>query len=144
MKQKTTFLTLKCLPFFAVFLFLSLLSLKTSAQTTEAFEDDAVGGTTFSDNGQHFTIVNGPGEISYDIETYFGAGWNGTAADNNFIDNSSGGPGINDGSSFSIKTTDGTDITIKSLYLFISARSLAPASTTLTITGKKNGSATAV
>ncbi|WP_343330915.1 T9SS type A sorting domain-containing protein [Polaribacter staleyi] len=145
MKQKTTFLAFKRLPFFAVFLFLSLLSLKASAQTTEAFEDDAVGGTTFSDNGQHFTIVNGPGEISYDIETYFGAGWNGTAADNNFIDNSNGTPGTNDGSSFSIKTTDGTDIIIKSFYLFLSNRyPLGTPSTTLTITGKKNGAATAL
>jgi hypothetical protein len=145
MKQKTTFLTFKRLPAFAVFLFLSLLSLKTSAQTTEAFEDDTIGGTTFSDNGQNFTIVNGAGESSYDIENYAGAGWNGTAADSQFIDNSNGTPGTNDGSSFSIKTTDGTDITIKSFYLFLSNRyPLGTPSTTLTITGKKNGASTPV
>ncbi|WP_028887496.1 T9SS type A sorting domain-containing protein [Tenacibaculum ovolyticum] len=140
MTQKTTFLTFKHLPVFAVLLFLSLVSLKTSAQTTEAFEDETVGLKTFSDNGQAFTIIDGSGETTYDIETFAGGGWNGTSGDNNFIDNTGGSPGNNDGSSFTIKTTDGTDITIKSLYLFVSNRAVnGPASTTLTFTGKKDG-----
>ncbi|WP_157814062.1 T9SS type A sorting domain-containing protein [Olleya sp. Bg11-27] len=143
MKQKTTqCLPFKYLQFFVVFLFLSCLSLKASAQTTEAFEDESVNATTFSDNGQSFTIENGSGEISYDIETYAGGGWNGTFADNIFIDNSAGSPALGDGSSFTIKTTDGTDITLKSFYLFVSRRNLSdpnPPTTTLTFTGKKDG-----
>ena len=136
MKQKTTQNHLKGLYFFVIFLFLSL---KTNAQTTEAFEDDTIGAKSFADNSQNFTIVDGTGESNYDVENFPGGGWNGSAPDNQFIDNSGGSPSTNDGSSFTVKTTDGTDITIKSLYLFISTRSLTTSTTTLTITGKKSG-----
>lgn len=113
----------------------------TIAQTTEDFEAETTGATTFSDNGQNFTITNGPGETTYDIEFYASGGWNGTAVDNKFIDNSSGGPPTGDGSSFTITTTDGTDIYLKSFYLFVSNRSLSNSGqpTTLTFVGKKDG-----
>ncbi len=115
-------------------------SLSTIAQTTETFETETTGATTFTDNSQGFTITNGSGETTYDIEFFSGGGWNGSGADNRFIDNSSGTPTQEDGSSFTITTSDGTDIAIKSLYIFIATRSLGTASSTLTITGKKNGS----
>ena len=38
------------------------------SQTTEDFETETVGATTFTDNSQNFTITNGPGETNYDIE----------------------------------------------------------------------------
>ncbi|MCF7569671.1 T9SS type A sorting domain-containing protein [Sabulilitoribacter arenilitoris] len=114
------------------------------AQSTEDFESEATSGTTFTDSGQNFTITNGAGESTYDIEFFSNGGWNGTAVDNKFIDNSSGTPTQNDGTSFIITTTDGTDITIKSLYIFVSTRALANPSSTLTIVGKKDGEVTPV
>lgn len=116
------------------------ISTATIAQTTETFETETTGATTFTDNGQGFTITNGPGETTYDVEFFGNGGWNGSGTDDKFIDNSSGMPTQGNGSSFSITTTDGTDITIKSLYIFIATRALGTPSTTLTITGKKNGS----
>ncbi|MCL5130205.1 T9SS type A sorting domain-containing protein [Algibacter sp. L4_22] len=110
------------------------------AQSTEDFESETAGATNFTDSGQGFTITNGSGETTYDIEPFANGGWNGSSPDNQFIDNSSGTPNQNDGTSFTITTTDGTDITIKSLYLFVSKRNLtAGVSTTLTIEGKRNG-----
>jgi len=111
------------------------------AQTTEDFEGDTAGATTFTDDGQNFTITNGVGESDYDIEFVIDAGWNGTNTDHKFVDDSDSTAAQNDGTSFSIRTTDGTDITIKSLYLFVSRRNVTfPHSGTVTITGKRNGS----
>lgn len=123
-----------------LFLYLLFISTITYAQSTEDFETETTGATTFTDNGQGFTITNGSGEISYDIELVANAGWNGSSVDDKFIDNSGGTPSTNDGSSFTISTTDGTDITITDLYLFVSKRNLTPGvSTTITINGKKDG-----
>ncbi|MFT6503562.1 MAG: hypothetical protein ACJASQ_003700 [Crocinitomicaceae bacterium] len=121
------------------FLFITQLSF---SQTTEDFETETIGGTTFSDNGQNFAITNGPGESTYDVETFAGGGWNGTAPDNRFLDNSgAGGAGVplNDGTSFTISTSDGADILVNNLYLFLSTRTLQVATSTLTITGRKDG-----
>jgi hypothetical protein len=121
------------------FLFITQLSF---SQTTEDFETETIGGTTFSDNGQNFTITNGPGESTYDVETFAGGGWNGTAPDNRFLDNSGAGAAgapLNDGTSFTISTSDGADILVNRLYLFLSTRTLQVASSTLTITGRKDG-----
>ncbi|PHR31938.1 MAG: hypothetical protein COA38_06940 [Fluviicola sp.] len=122
---------------FSVF-FLSLSSL---AQTTEDFETETIGSTTFTDNSQNFTITNGSGETNYDIETFASGGWNGTAPDNNFVDNSgSPFPALGNGTSFTISTSDGTDIYINKLYLFISQFNLTAASGfTLSIQGRKDG-----
>ncbi|WP_411895367.1 T9SS type A sorting domain-containing protein [Winogradskyella sp. A2] len=111
------------------------------AQSTEDFESETTGATTFTDNGQNFTIANGAGETTYDIEFFTSGGWNGTGADSQFIDNSSGNPTTGDGSSFAITTTDGTDITVKSFYLFVSNRFLSGPGTptTITIEGRKDG-----
>ena len=112
------------------------------SQTTELFETETIGGTTFTDNSQGFTIVNGPGETTYDVENFTNGGWDGSNKDNRFIDNSAGAPATGDGSSFTVKTTDGTDIYMKSFYLFVSNRTLSNSGqpTTLTFTAKKNGS----
>lgn len=133
--KKTTFLLL---------LFFSFSNFLLFAQTTEVFEDDTVGATSFTDNSQSFTINTiETGSGTYDIETFSGAGWNGISTDNNFIDNSTGIDG-GDGSSFSITTTDGSNIVVKSFYLFVATKSLGVATTTVTITGKKDGVATPV
>ncbi len=127
------------------FLLLGIFFLNSNyliAQSTEYYESETIGSTTFTDNGQGFTITNGTGETTYDIETFTNGGWNGTGVDDNFIDNSSGTPATGDGSSFTITTTDGTDITVKSFYLFVSNRNLSGPGTptTITIEGKKDGS----
>ncbi len=109
------------------------------AQGTEDFESETTGATTFTENGQAFTITNGPGESTYDIEFFATGGWNGTSTDDKFIDNSNGLPIQNDGTSFTITTTDGADISVTSLYIFIATRSLLNPTSELTITGKKNG-----
>ncbi|NQY30116.1 MAG: hypothetical protein HRT69_11670, partial [Flavobacteriaceae bacterium] len=111
------------------------------SQTTEDFETETVGATTFTDNSQNFTITNGTGETNYDIETFAGGGWNGSAPDNNFVDNSGlPAPTLNDGSSFTITTTDGTDIYVNNLHVFLSQINLTAASGfTLTIEGKVGG-----
>jgi hypothetical protein len=110
------------------------------SQTTEDFETETDGSTTFMDNGQNFTITNGAGETNYDIETFAGGGWNGSSADNKFIDNSGAPtPTLGNGSSFSISTTNGTDIYVNNLYIFMSQINLNAASGfTLTIQGRKN------
>jgi hypothetical protein len=125
------------------FLFVSFFITQLSfSQTTEDFETETIGGTTFSDNGQNFAITNGPGESTYDVETFASGGWNGTAPDNRFLDNSgAGGAGapLNDGTSFTISTSDGANILVNNLYLFLSTRTLQVASSTLTITGRRDG-----
>ncbi|WP_411894395.1 hypothetical protein, partial [Winogradskyella sp. A2] len=123
----------------AFLFFISISFSNVFAQGTENFENETAGSTTFTENGQGFTITNGPGETTYDIELVSGAGWNGSAPDNKFIDNSSGLPIQNDGTSFTISTSNGADISMTSVYLFISTRALANPTTTLTITGKKDG-----
>ncbi|NQX98224.1 MAG: T9SS C-terminal target domain-containing protein, partial [Flavobacteriales bacterium] len=57
----------------------------TNAQTTEDFESETLGSTTFSDNGHTFSISSTDG---YDIETCPSCGWNGSAVDARFVDNS--------------------------------------------------------
>ena len=79
----TTKLLLKKIGFVWI---LFLVQLAT-AQTTENFETETSGSTSFTDNGRTFNITSqarGP----FDIQTSFpGTGWNGTAADNSYIDN---------------------------------------------------------
>ncbi|MGR7813226.1 T9SS type A sorting domain-containing protein [Lacinutrix undariae] len=154
MKQKTTqSLPLKYLQFFVVFLFLSCISLEASAQTTEAFEYETGGSTSFTDNGQIFNISSEDPLELFNIfksgtndngstDTGLGFGWGGSSVDDQFIDNtgSSNNNGLNNGSTFTIETNDGTDISVKSFYLFVSDRIQNPATTTVTITGKKDGS----
>ncbi|QXP60337.1 T9SS type A sorting domain-containing protein [Olleya sp. HaHaR_3_96] len=154
MKQKTTqCLPFKYLQFFVVFLFLSFLSLKASAQTTEVFEDETGGSTSFTDNGQTFNISSEDPLELFNIfqngtndnganDSGIGFGWGGSAPDNQFIDNGgvANNNGENNGSTFTIRTNDGTDITVKNFYLFISTTAELPATTTLTIIGKKDGS----
>lgn len=113
------------------------------SQTTEEFESETGGATTFVSNSQNFTITSiESGAAVYDIEVFAFGGFNGSGPDNQFIDNSSGSPAQGDGSAFSISTTDGTDITVKSFYLFVSNRSISGPGTptTITIEGKKDNS----
>mgnify|MGYP000353786126 CR=1 FL=1 len=120
------------------------------AQSTEVFDGEAGKSTIFTDGGQTFNIVSAEG---YDVflhgtvngigpgtDNCIGCGWNGTGADQQFVDNTGNGnyDGDNNGSSFSIVPV-GIEMTVQSLYLFCSTRSLAVTTGTLTITGNKGG-----
>ncbi|MEM5567117.1 T9SS type A sorting domain-containing protein [Psychroserpens sp. AS72] len=112
------------------------------SQNTEDFESETTGSTTFTDNGLAFTITTiESGPAIYDIEFFASGGYNGSGNDDKFIDNSTGSVTQGDGTSFSILTSDGTDITLKSFYLFVSNRSISGPGTptTLTFEGRKDG-----
>jgi len=109
--------------------------------TTETFEDETVGATSFTDNGQVFNITSQVG--SFDIySSTDGYGWNGTAADNTFIDNSSavGAKGNNPVIQFTISSSGAVPFTLKSMWLYLSTQNTNDFGTgTLTITGKRTG-----
>ena len=131
----------------------------TFAQTTEDFEDEANNSTSFTNNGQTFNVtsvgevynifVNGQKELNNvtgieSTNTCSNCGYNGTAADGKFLDNTINTNGENNGSNFTIKTNNGALINVKSLYLFTATHkgaSLAHTGT-LTIKGKVAGNAT--
>ena len=119
---------------------LSLTLVKVSAQSTEDFESETPDATSFNDNGQSFTITSGSND-TYTIINHSGGGWNGTSIDNRFIDNTMNIDNTGDGTSLKIITTDGTYITLKSFYLFVSNSDLSGPGTptTITIEGKKDG-----
>lgn len=125
--------------FIAIFLLIVNFGV-LSGQTTETFEDEAVDAFTFTDNLQTFDIINYNDE--FNIFNCTDCGWNGSEKDDQFIDLSSpeGGSTLGDGTSFSIKTNDGTLITVSRLYLFCSKINLSShTSGELTITGEKEG-----
>jgi len=122
---------------------LFLTEIKVNAQSTEDFESELTTHTTFTDNGQSFTISSNRNGDSFLVGTFFDAGWNGTTIDQQFIE-STLTDGDEDGTPFIISTTDGTDILIESLYLFIyfflsTDFTENTTNSTLTIEGKKDG-----
>ena len=106
------------------------------AQTsTEQFETESHGSSSFTDNGVIFNIISHVG--TFDIQgNYPGTGWNGTANDNRYIDNS------NDNASppsFSIKTTSNL-FKVNRFWIYLSALNLdLTVAGTLTVTGKLSG-----
>lgn len=109
-------------------------------QTTETFETESVGSSTFTDNGQIFNITSqarGPFDIYYHATAY---GWNGTANDNYFIDNSSfcNGAGL---PGFTISSAGATQFTLKSFYIYLALCNSATLTNTgtMTVTGKLGG-----
>ena len=106
----------------------------------EDFEDEIFDETTFNGNGQGFLIINGPTDTQFNINIIQTTGWNGTEPDAAYIDNSGVASPLNDGAQVTIATDDGTDITVRSFFAFISTRFLAePNPFTLTIEGFSNG-----
>ena len=129
---------MKQLPLIATILALTVIGVH--AQQTEDFENDALNGDRFSNNGQSFTITTHSTPDKFAIDGTNNAGWNGTARDHRFISNHLADNDY-DGASFRISTTDGTDILVKSLYFYLST-SISfenPTMSTLTIEGKKDG-----
>jgi hypothetical protein len=113
-----------------------LISIFSFGQTsTEVFETESNGSTSFTDNGVIFNIIS---HVStFDIQAnYPGTGWNGTANDNRYIDNSGS---VAPGASFSIKTTSNL-FKVNRFWVFLSNNSLNQNVVgDLTIVGKLSG-----
>ncbi|WBX95869.1 T9SS type A sorting domain-containing protein [Chryseobacterium gambrini] len=127
--MKSTLLSTTCA------LFLSIL---TFGQTsTEQYETESNGSTSFTDNGVMFNIISNVN--TYDIQAaYPGTGWNGTSADNRYIDNSGAG-NQSAGTSFSIKTTSNLFKVNRFWVYAAAANTTLGVAGTLTITGKLSG-----
>jgi len=108
------------------------------AQTTETFETETDNSTSFTDNSLVFTITSIAGG-TFDIGNFAGTGWNGTIADNKYIDNSLSAD-IGVPVQFKIKSPVSTSFKLKSIYLFLSKSDATPGSGSCTITGKLSGS----
>jgi gliding motility-associated-like protein len=124
---------------------------RLQAQTTETFEGYANGSPSFTSNGQVFNITTDIPSLPWAVFDVFsdplqlGLGWNGTSADNKFVDNSGGtflepnckvGVTVN----FSIATQGATPIQVKSFWLYLSKTNLTFGPGSVTITGSLNGS----
>lgn len=124
--KRTIFLTICSL-------FISLLSFGQTS--TEQFETESNGSSSFTDNGVIFSIISHVGV--FDVQADFpDTGWNGTANDNRYIDNSN-----NTASppSFSIKTTSNL-FKVNRFWMYLSALNLdLTVQGTLTVTGRLNG-----
>jgi Secretion system C-terminal sorting domain len=127
--MKSTLLSTICALFISAFSF--------GQTSTEQFETESNGSTSFTDNGVIFNIISNVN--TYDIQAaYPGTGWNGTAADGRYIDNSGQG-NQSAGTSFSIKTTSNLfKVNRFWVYAAASTGTLGVAGT-LTITGKLSG-----
>ncbi|MFP3599324.1 T9SS type A sorting domain-containing protein [Chryseobacterium sp. SIMBA_029] len=129
--KRTTFFTICSL----------LISLFTFAQTsTEVFETESSGSTSFTDNGVIFNIIshNAPASL-FDIGNFANTGWNGTANDNRYIDNTGTATLANANVSFSIKTTSNL-FKVNRFWVFLANYLINQnAAGTLTITGKLSG-----
>ncbi|WP_082027826.1 BspA family leucine-rich repeat surface protein [Myroides profundi] len=117
-------------------LFFLIFSPMLFAQTsTEAFETESAGSTSFTDNGVTFNIISHTS--TFNIVNYPATGWSGTVNDNQYIDNTNNvGPAS---SSFSIKTTSNL-FKVNRFWVYV-ADQFNNQNTigTLTITGKLSG-----
>ncbi|MGQ7944929.1 T9SS type A sorting domain-containing protein [Flavobacterium sp. WC2509] len=127
--MKKNYLFILCVFFMSNFL---------RAQTTETFETETQSATNFTDNGQVFNITSQ--SSTFAIQGAFpGTGWNGSAADNKYIDNNnytiSGQP-----VQFTISSAGNTAFALKNIYLYL-ATNTANINVTgsVTITGKLAG-----
>ncbi len=99
--MKRIILTLFAFSFF----FSSLL-----AQNTEDFEDETVGANSFISNSLSFSTSS-----NFEISTISAAGWNGSASDDQFLDN------INSlGAGAVLTITPASNVVIKSLWIYVS------------------------
>ncbi|REC60358.1 T9SS C-terminal target domain-containing protein [Chryseobacterium pennae] len=113
-----------------------LISIFSFGQTsTEQFETESNGSTSFTDNGVIFNVIS---HVSvFDIQANFpGTGWNGTANDNRYIDNSNN---PDSPPSFSIKTTSNL-FKVNKFWMYLSALNLElNVAGSITITGRLSG-----
>lgn len=106
-----------------------------NAQTsTEQFETESNGSTSFTDNGVIFNIISKVNTYSIQAANP-GKGWNGTAADNRYIDNG-GASNQSAGTSFAIKTTSNLFKVNRFWVYCAAANGTLGVAGTVTITGK--------
>lgn len=117
-------------------MFISFLSLG-QAPTTEVFETETHQSTSFTDNSVVFNIISHNG-LFRNFTATSAWGWNGTGADNRFIDNTGSIPATTS-PSFSIKTSSNL-FKVSSFWIFCGDLNTNPNTTgTLTVTGKLSG-----
>ncbi|WP_433831012.1 MBG domain-containing protein [Flavobacterium anhuiense] len=122
---------------YTTILVIFLFSSSIFAQSTETFETEIVGNTSFTDNGVVFNVISQTGG-PFVITNVAGTGWNGTAADNQYIDNSNAAD-IGVPVQFTIKSTSNA-FKLKSLYLLLRQSDLNPGIGTVNIKGNFKGS----
>jgi len=128
MKSITTLFSMCCI-FFG-----TILNAQTS---TEQFETESVGSSSFTDNGVIFNILSTV--ATYDIYVLPGGGWNGTAVDNRFIDNTGTATSQYANSSMTIKTTSNLFKTNRFWVYLTNAFGALVNTGTITITGRLSG-----
>ncbi|MCQ4167569.1 putative Ig domain-containing protein [Tahibacter harae] len=110
------------------------------AQTTlETFETQTPNAASFVSGGVTFDIVSRSGG-TFDIQAQFpGTGWNGSANDNRYIDNS-GSAAAGQNVDFSLRTRDGSRFSVERLWLYLANQSAnVNVSGSVTVTGKLAG-----
>lgn len=118
------------------------------AQILEDFESSNGGDVSFTSSGITFTFQSSSGETFnvfedgyYDnlgTDDCLGCGWNGTGADQKFVDNTNWQNGVGNGTSLTINS-GGSPFTAQSFYIFCSTASLSPHTDDITITGSFGG-----
>lgn len=127
---------MKTIIFFVIFTFLSNIASINAQTTTVTFETSSGGSTSFTSNGYTFNIVSQAG--TFRIQgNYPNTGWNGTANDNVYIDNT----GTTNISSPSFSLKSNSAFTVSKFWVFLSNTALnqSTSSGTLIITGKLGG-----
>lgn len=127
---------MKKIIFFTILIFLNSIVPMSAQPTTVTFETSAGGSTSFASNGSIFNIVSLAGTFRIQ-SNYPNTGWNGTANDNVYIDNT-GTTNINS-PSFSIKSSSSFRVSKFWVFLSNTALNQSASSGTLIITGKLNG-----
>lgn len=127
---------MKKIIFFTILAFLSHIVPMSAQTSTVTFESSTGGSSSFTSNGYIFNIVSIAGTFRIQ-SNYPNTGWNGTANDNVYIDNT-GTTNINS-PSFSVKSS--STFTVSKFWVFLSNTALnqSTSSGTLIITGKLNG-----
>lgn len=119
----------------ALLLFAFAASVSQAQTTTESFESQTNSATTFVSLGRTFSI----GTPFYIQGGYPGKGWNGSVADNKYIDNS-GFAAAGVGTDFNLNIQAGSKFLVRSFWLFLSDNALNQSvSGSVTITGKLGG-----
>ncbi len=121
--------------YFLLLLLFFSSQLLLSQTTTETFENELNNSTTFSEGGITFNITSQ--QSFFRIQgNYRNTGWNGTARDDKYIDNSNYTSSTR-GVEFTVTAANGAAINLKSMWLYISTSglNLSPIGT-VTITGK--------
>lgn len=127
---------MKKIIFFTILVFLNGIAPISAQTTTVTFETSSGGSTSFTSNGYVFNIVSLAGVFRIQ-SNYPNTGWNGTANDNVYIDNT-GTTSINS-PSFSIKSSSSFKVSKFWVFLSDTALNQSTSSGTLIVTGKLNG-----